>query len=324
MKKITCFILSAILTSATLNAVNTPDQFAFMTFVSSGEQERSVRAMIRSIRDNAGAYSNCKIYVLLTQPDEATGNLLAGENVELLRPEVDSIFLNYPLAVKAFAASQVEQLVKGKIQTLVWLDPGVMVLNSLKDLDLKGRYDVSVRPVSLVNNIGLPPGVEPDDYWSPIYRANKIDYKAVQTIETVVDARQIQPYYNCEIYSVNPALGICQEWVAQLSELLKDKSYQQNTCTTPGRRLFLHQAVLSGIIASRVKASRIKALPITCSYPFNQHDQLSEERKVSSLNQLSAVIFDYAWSSNPKWMDKIKISEPLRSWLSDTYLEYMQ
>lgn len=324
MKKFTCFILSAILTSAAIHAVNPPDQFAFMTFASTGEQVRSVRAMIKSIRGNAGEYSNCKIYVVLAQPDEATGNLLAGENVGLLRPEADTVVLNYPLAVKAFAASQVEQLVKGKIQTLVWLDPGVIVLGSPEDLDLKGRYDICVRPVSLVNNIGLSPGIEPNDYWSPIYKANKLGYKTVQTIETVVDAVQIQPYYNCEIYSVNPALGLCREWEAQLSELLRDESYQQNACTTPLRRLFLHQAVLSGIVASRVKVSRIKALPKTCSYPFNHHDQLAEEKKVSSLNQLSAVIFDYAWISNPNWMDKIGIDEPLRSWLSDTYLEYKQ
>jgi len=324
MKKITCFILSAILTSAALHAVNPPDQFAFVTFVSTGEQERSVRAMIKSIRENAGEYNNCKIYVVLTQPDEITGSSLAGESVELLRPEMDTVFLNYPLAVKTFAASQVEQLGKGKIQTLVWLDPGVMVLDSPEDLDLKGRYDVSLRPVSLVNNIGLSPGIGPNDYWSPIYKANTLDYKTVQTIETVVDAVQIQPYYNCEIYSVDPALGLCRGWEAQLSELLRDESYQQNACTTPLRRLFLHQAVLSGIVASRVKASRIKALPITCSYPFNQHDQLAEEKKVSTLNELSAVIFDYAWSSNPMWMEKIRIDEPLRSWLSDTYLEYMQ
>jgi len=324
MKKITCFILAAILTSAALNAGNPPDQFAFMTFVSTGEQARSVRAMIKSIRENAGEYNNCKIYVVLAQPDEATDNLLAGENVELLRPEGDTLFLNYPLAVKAFAASQVEQLVKGKIQTLVWLDPGVMVLDSPEDLDLKGRYDVSLRPVSLVNNIGLSPGIGPNDYWSPIYKANKLNYKTVRTVETVVDAVQIQPYYNCEIYSVDPALGLCREWEAQLSELLRDESYQQNTCTTPRRRLFLHQAVFSGIIASRIKANRIKELPLTCSYPFNQHDQLSEEMKVSTLNQLSAVIFDYAWIKIPTWMDKIRIDEPLRSWLCDTYLEYLE
>ena len=324
MNKFTCFILSVILTSASLNAAYPPDKFAFMTCISSGEQERSVRAMIKSIRENAGEYRNCKVYVVLAQPEEANGRLPAGENVELLSPETDSIFLNYPLALKAFAAAYVEQFVEKKIRTLVWLDPGVIVLNSPEDLDLNGRFDACVRPVSLVNNIGLLPGVEPDDYWSPIYKANNLNYETVQTIETVVDAVQIQPYYNCEIYAVNPDLGICKEWVAQLSDLLRDDSYQKNTCTTPRRRLFLHQAVLSGIIASRIQANRIKTLPLTCSYPFNQHDQLAEGKKVSTLNQLSAVIFDYAWSSSPTWMDKTGINEPLRSWLSDTYHEYLQ
>ena len=324
MKRFISLIVLTIITSAGLLASKPSDHFAFMTCVSTGEQERSVRAMIRSIRANAGEYRNCKVYVVLAQPEEATGNSLAGDNVELLRVEVDSIFLDYPLAIKAFAASYVEQEVKKKIRTLVWLDPGVIVLNSLESLDLKGRFDVSVRPVSLVNNIGLPPGIEPDDYWRPIYRENRLDYKTVRTIETVVDVVQIQPYYNCEVYSINPGLGLCNEWASQLEELLRDESYQTNTCTTPQRRLFLHQAVLSGIIASRINARRIKALPLTSGYPFNQHDRLAGERKASSLNELSAVIFDYAWSSNPTWMDMMRIDEPLRSWLIETYNEYLQ
>ncbi len=324
MKKLTFLFLLTFLTSAGLTAVNPSDNFAIMTFVSTGEQERSVRAMIRSIRANAGDYHDCKVYVFLSHPDEKTGKSLTGENVILLRPETDSIFLDYPLAMKAFAASYVEQLVKGKIQTLVWLDPGVIILNSLESLDLEGRYDVSVRPVSLVNNIGLPPGAEPNNYWLPVFRANKLDYQTLRPVETVVDAVQIQPYYNCEVYSVNPSKGICREWAAQLESLLRDREYQKNSCTTPQRRLFLHQAVLSGIIASRIKAGRIKALPLTCSYPFNQHDRLSDGKKVSSLNELTAVIFDYAWSSNPAWMDKIRIYKPLKSWLTDIYLEYLK
>lgn len=324
MKKLTFFFLFTFLPSAGLLAVKPSDHFAIMTFVSSGEQERSVKAMIKSIRDNAAEYRNCTVYVVLAQPDEITGNSLNGENVVLLRPEVNPVFLDYPLAIKAFAASYVEQEVKTKVRTLVWLDPGVIILNSPEALDLEGRYDVSTRPVSLVNNIGLPPGAEPNDFWLPIYKANKLDHRTVRTIETVVDAIQIQPYYNCEIYSVNPVKGICREWAQQLEGLLRDESYQKNSCTTPQRRLFLHQAVLSGIIASRVKPGRIKALPLTSSYPFNQHDRLAGVKKVSSLNELSAVIFDYAWSSNPGWMDKIRVDEPLRGWLFNTYLEYLQ
>jgi len=324
MKRFTLLILLTITTIGGLQAADPSDHFAIMTCVSSPEQERSVRAMIKSIRSNAGEYSNCMIYVVLAQPDETSGNSLAGENVILLSPEVDLVFLDYPLAIKAFSASIVEQEVNKNIRTLVWLDPGVIILNSPESLDLEGKYDVSLRPVSLVNDIGLPPGAEPNDYWSPIYNANKLDYKAVPTIETVVDAVRIQPYYNCEIYSVDPAKGICKEWAVQLEALLRDESYQKNTCTTPRRRLFLHQAVLSGIVASRVKSDRIKALPLTCSYPFNQHDLLAAEKKVSSLNRLSAVIFDYAWAGNSSWMDKIKTDEPLKSWLYETYNEYLK
>lgn len=327
MKKFVIIICLVIL-NTWLNAesisTGSSDDLAIMTYVSSREQERSVKGMVKSIRDNAGEYSDCRIYIVMANPDEITGRSLVGEKVEIITLEIDRGVLDYPLAVKAFAASGVEELVKQKHKTLVWFDPGVIVLNSLEALDLKGESDVAFRPVSLVNNIGIVPGTEPNDYWNPIYRANKLNYRTVQIIETVVDGVKIQPYFNCEIYSINPALGICREWAAQLSEFLKDENYQMNVCTTPHRRLFLHQAVLSGIVASRVKVNRIKEIPITASYPFTQHDQLAECKKVSSLNILSAVIFDYAWSRIPTWMNKIAINEPLRSWLFDTYLEYLQ
>ncbi|MBU1011561.1 MAG: MBL fold metallo-hydrolase [Bacteroidetes bacterium] len=317
-------ILFTLLSISKILADNTSDKVAIMTYVSDREQERSVKAMIKSIRDNAGEYKNCKIYVLLTDFDRINDNSLKGSNVELLKLDIEKSILDYPLAIKAFAASQVEQLVRKEVRSLIWLDPGVIVLSSLESFDLNGEFDVAVRPVSLVNNIGLAPDVEPNDYWTPIYKANKLNYKTIQTIETAVDGVKIQPYYNCEVYSVNPKLGLCKDWAAQLSTLLKDENYQKNTCTTFQRRLFLHQAVLSGVVASRIKSNKIKPIPITSSYPFNQHDQLPDSKKVSSLNELSVVIFDYAWSRIPTWMNKISINEPLKSWLFDTYLDYLQ
>lgn len=305
-------------------ATNTSEVVAIMTFVSSKEQERLVKAMIKSIRDNAGEYKNCKIYVLLSDSGGVPGNSLTGNNVGLVKLEIEKSILDFPLAVKAYAASKVEQIVRNEVRTLIWLDPGVIVLNTLESLDLKGDFDVALRPVSLVNNIGLAPGTEPNDYWTPIYKVNKLNHKTVQTIETVVDGVKIQPYFNCEVYSVNPKLGLCNEWAKQLTTLLQDESYQKNTCTTFQRRLFLHQAVLSGVVTSKVKNNRIKTIPLTSSYPFNQHNQLAEGKKASTLNELSSVIFDYAWSRIPTWMNKLTINDPLKSWLFDTYLDYLK
>lgn len=324
MKKVFFYSLLTVFSIINVLANDSPQKVAIMTYVSDREQERSVKAMIKSIRNNAGEYKNCKIYVLQTDYERIPGNSLEENNVELLKLEIEKSLLDYPLAVKAFAASHVEKLVKKEVQSLVWLDPGVIVLNSLESLILDEEFDVALRPVSLVNNIGLAPDVEPNDYWAPIYKANKLDYKTLQTIETVVDGVKIQPYFNCEVYSVNPKLGLCNEWAKELTTLLKDENYQKNSCITFQRRLFLHQAILSGIVASRIKSNRIKPIPITSSYPFNQHDQLAEGKKISSLNELNAVIFDYAWSRIPTWMNKISTTEPLKSWLFNTYLDYLQ
>jgi hypothetical protein len=298
-------------------------KFAIVTYLSNNEQERAAIALIKSIRELSVNYSECKIYVILGDPDNFPGNSLDIPGVERLPLKIEKSFLDYPLVFKAFAAAQVEDLVKGEIETLTWLDPGVLVLGALDDLNLEKTYDVAVRPVSLVNNIGIPPQTEPDDYWKPIYRENRIDYKVVPEIESIVDEVKIQPYYNCEVYSFNPELGIAAEWARILTILLNDKDYQETACNTFMRRLFLHQAVLSGVITSKILPDRIKLLPIRSGYPFNQHEKLLPEKQVAFLNQLSVVIFDYTWVKNPAWMDKIDVKEPLRKWLSDTYLEYL-
>ncbi len=297
---------------------------AIVTFVSNHEQERAVKALIKSVRELSGTYRSSRIYVLTTDAEELPCASLRQEGVVVLPLEMERAFLDYPLALKAFAAAQVEKKVAGTAATLIWLDPGVIVLDSLADLDLYGEFDAALRPVTLANTIALPPQQAPDEYWKPIYEETGLDYKKLPALETIADEVKIQPYYNCEVFSFNPALGIAGEWARLLGRFLKDENYQKTVCTTFLKRLFLHQAVLSAVITSRAKPDRIKTLPLASSYPFNQHERLADAKKIPSLNDLSVVIFDYAWDKVPAWMKKIKIEEPLRQWLFDTYLDYLQ
>ena len=297
---------------------------AIMTYVSDSEQERSVTALIKSIRELSDDYWNCNIYVVLGDPANFPCASIKEENVELLPLDMEKSFLDYPLTFKAFAAAQVEKIVGDEIETLIWFDPGVIVLNSLDALDLEHKYDAAIRPVTLSNNISIPPGIEPNDYWKPIYKICGIDYRELPALKTIVDNIEIQPYYNCEVYAIKPKLGICEEWAKNLTVFLEDAEYQKNVCTTFLKKLFLHQAILSGIISSKINPERIKSLPITSGYPFNQHEKLPADKKISSLNECSVVIFDYAWDRIPTWMNNIKINEPLKQWLFDTYLDYLK
>ena len=323
MKKKLLFILLLLIMASSVFS-ETDKKVSIVTCASTNEQERSVKALIKSVRELSCNYSNSKIYVVLGDPENFPCTSLKEENVELLPLEMDKSFMDYPLAIKAFAAAQVEKIVSDKSEVLIWFDPGVIVLNSLDALDLENRFEAAIRPVSLSNNISIPPGEEPNDYWEPIYKETGIDYKNLPILETIVDEVKIQPYYNCEVYSINPKLGICSEWARILTKLLKDDNFQKSTCTTFLKRLFLHQAVLSGVITSKIKQEKIKTLPITSGYPFNQHERLSATKQISSLNELSVVIFDYAWDRIPTWMNKIQINEPLKQWLFNTYLNYLK
>jgi len=298
------------------------NSFAIVTYVNDNVHERSTRSFIKSVRELAGKYSNSKIYIVLADPQNFPCESLKGENIFLLPLKADTSLLNYPLAIKAFVAAQVEKIVKNDVSTLAWFDPATLVLNSLEELDLDNKLKVAIRPVSLLNTIGITPGTEPNDYWAPIYNEFGLDYKNVPAVETVVDEKPIQAYYNCEIFSVDPKLGILTKWAEALTKFLKDENYQNNVCNTFLKRLFLHQAVLSAVITSKANEQDIKSLSIKTGYPFGQHDQLSENKKIKTLNELSAIIFDFRWERRAKWMEKIDVNEPLKGWLINTFIDY--
>jgi|GEM_PF-73231 len=295
-----------------------------MTYASDNQQERAVRALIKSIRRFGEPHGNCRIFVILGDPGNFPCASLTGPNVILEPVEMDEVFRDYPLAVKAYAAAQVEKRVGDTAGTLVWFDPGTLLLRSLDAYRLDGNCQAALRPVSLHNRIGLTPGEAPNRYWEPIYQANALDYRSVPTMETVVDEVPIQPYYNCEIYSVDPTAGILTEWADQLTVLLEDEEYQETACSSFANRLFLHQAVFSGVISARLDTDDIKPLAITDSYPFTQHPDVPEKKKISSLDQVNAIVFDYAWNRTAAWMERIPVKEPLKSWLFDTYLDYLR
>jgi glyoxylase-like metal-dependent hydrolase (beta-lactamase superfamily II) len=297
---------------------------AVATFVSTPEQERAVRVLIRSIREKGGDYKALPIYVVTTDAAGLPCASLKQRDVEVLPLEMERPFLDYPLALKAFAAAQVERRVKDGAATLIWLDPGVIVLNSLGDLDLGKEFDAALRPVTLANTIGIAHGSAPNEYWRPIFGETGLDYAKLPVLKTIIDDLEILPYYNCEVFSFNPKLGLAQEWARLLARFLKDDTYQKSVCTTFLRRLFLHQAVLSAVITSSIKPERIKALPLTGGYPFSQHDRLSAAKKRSSLNEVSVVIFDRTWQLNPAWIEQVRIEEPLRGWLLAAYVNYLE
>jgi len=304
---------------------NAPSQLVFVTYISNHEQEKQAKALIKSIRELSGNYRQTKIYVVLGKPETVPGNSLKMNGVEILPVAMDASFKSYPFTIKAFAAAQVEELVKDKCHTLVYVDPDVLITGPIDGLDLDdGAFDVALRTVSLNNNIGLLPEEKPNDYWQRIYDECGIDFKEVPVLPTIVDEVAARGYMNCQVYSVNPELGILRKWAILLEKLLRDKEYQEKACPSFTRKIFLHQAVFSGVIFSEIKKGKIRSLELKYDYPFSHHNEMAEAKRANRLNDLAVIVFDWSWTTNPNWMDVIPIEEPLKGWLFKTYLDYLQ
>lgn len=297
---------------------------AIVTFVSNPEQERSVRALIQSVRALGGPYAQIPVYVVSTDTKTLPCHSLKDPDTIILPLEMNPEFLNYPLAFKAFAAATVEKRVHQERDTLIFLDPGVLVLKPLSDLVLDKEHDLALRPVTLSNGIGIPPEAGENDYWTPIYRQCGLDARSLPTVKTIVEEIPLLPYYNCEVFSFRPALGLARQWAETLTVFLRDDAYQKTVCTTFTRQLFLHQAVLSAVVGSGVTNRRIRALPLESAYPFSQHDRLPKNRQAASLDDLSVVIFDRTWQQNPGWMKKLPLSGPLKERLFKISLDYLE
>ncbi len=322
MKKIILLLILFSLAACTNPSSDECRSFAYVTYVTDSIQERAVKAFIKSVRELGGDYSNCRVYLIVEDIEKSSFSSFPDKNIILLKLDMDTIFRDYPLAIKAFAAAQAEELARDSISTLAWFDPSTLLLNTPGELDLSGVYSVAIRPVTLLNNIGIKAGSPPDDYWNPIYSYLDLATDSIPVVKTIVGQTDILAYFNCEIFSFDPKAGICTEWRTMLTKFLQDEDFQRTVCNTPLRRLFLHQAILSGVIVSRIPHDKIKELSIKNGYPFNQHDLLDEMHRVNSLNELNALILDYAWETDPGWAEKIPVLPPLKGWLMETYADY--
>ncbi len=336
MKKIICkqqWVMNVLLVSvlavafgSTASSLAIPaekNDLAIATYCADYDQVCQAAALVKSLRRFGEIYSKCQVYVALGDTADFSTKPLRMNHVYFLPLKVDSMIAGYPLAIKAEAGALVEKVMPSRVKTLAWFDPETMILGSLHDLDLADGYDAALRPVFQVNKIGLAADEKPDAFWAGIISVTGLELEQWPLVETVLDQKTIRSYYNCEVFSINPRLGILQAWAGALRPLVSDTAFQRTACTTFLKRLLLHQAVLSAVISARIPAERMWMLPLTCAYPLNPYTNVPAEKAAASLNALTSVIFEDTWVRDPNWMNLIRIDEPLASWLNVTYQEFL-
>ena len=308
-----------------LNKNNKADRIAIMTSFTDHQQKRLVDALIKSVREFGGEYADCPIFVGLPDRADFPYDSLKRKGVTLINIKADKKVGDYLFAFKALVASEVEKREKNNFNTLVWFDPGVIVLGDLKDLDLqKVKGSAVLRTVSLNNNIGLTRKDALNEYWGRIYKETGLEFEEVPYTRTIIDQVETKAYLNCQVYSIDPKLGLLEKWGDLLKKLILDEEYQSKNCVGFRQRIFLHQAIFTGIVLSNISWDQIKKMPLRSNYPVSHHKRINSLLQVKSLDDVNVAVYDERWSRDSNWIKILPTSEHLKKWLNDTYLEYIK
>lgn len=274
--------------------------------------QSNLRVLTNSLRTFGGKLAEAPFWIFTENLNEEkyTDNGLTRQLRLDIPPDVNA----YPFGTTVAACAQAEAMVSTQTNSLVWIDPTCLIIQPPELFELGSAFDAAFRPVH-IRNIGSPADESPDAFWRGIYHSLALE-DAPFTVTSFIDSQRLRPYFNSHAFSINPHLGILRLWYTQFQQFIRNQSFQSTACPDDLHKIFLFQALLSTLVASRIDSTRLKILPPSYNYPYNLQARVPEEHRARTLNELVCLTYEER-DLHPGQVNDIQILEPLRSWLSE-------
>jgi hypothetical protein len=276
------------------------------------EEAWCARLLVRSLRKFGGPLCDSPVLILDGRKDGPAIDF-DDENTHSQPLEMDEVQRAFPLAVKAVAAAQAEAYAAGRCRTLVVLFPACLVFNPPMLFTLEHGEAAAVRPVH-IQNVGLQPGEPLDPYWQRVFESTGTQ-DTHRVVESFIDRQVLRFYINAGSFSVDPSLGLMRRWLECLDPLLRDEAFLAGPCETAFKRIFLHQAVLSALLA-QLSAEQVRILPPDYAYPVHLHDRAPSPWAGVTLDRVTSIIYDELFT-DPIGMHGMAMSPDLHRWLEN-------
>ena len=284
----------------------------FFTVVQTEAGKSYARLMIDSLRAFGGRFANAPIWVFSSNPELMRS--LEDDTTRVVPLDASDPLIAYTFGTKVAACARAEELAPAGAGSMALIDLAFLFVKEPALFELGSDYDLALRPVHF-RNVGLPPSEPLDVFWKGIYAAVGVDDISTTTT-SFVDGQLLRAYFNVQMFSFNPTLGLMRRWCTLARQLAGDAQFQAAACSDELHQTFLFQALLSAIAASSLKSERILVLPPAYGYPCDALDKIPEDRHFAALNDVVCFIA----GDRPIRLTAgagILVHEPLRSWLSE-------
>ena len=295
--------------------------FASTVFPRRGSETNAL-LLAESIRAFAGSFNRAPIWFFTPEHgerlSEAASERLRALDVTPIKFEVDPEVERFPFTSEAIAAALAESRAHGRADFLAWLNANTIVLQEPGDLILGDGKSLGYRPVHHIN-IGSRYDEPLDPFWTEIYRLCEVTEGSVFPMRTHVDGLTIRPYFNAGFHATRPERKLLSAWRDAYLGVYREPVLQEFYRRDGRYRIFVHQALFSGVILSTLERDEIQELPLSYNYPLHLHQEDVTEHRPSGMEELVAVRHE-GFYEDPAWFERMPAEEPLKRWIAGRLL----
>ncbi len=296
------------------------DDMIFTTVVYPQQwSEDNTLLLVESIRKFGGDLSTAPVWCLVPdygkQPSETFKEKLAALEAELISFDIDLEVARFFFAADIRAAAIAESMAVGKTDLLAWLSSNTIFLKEPADFLLGADKNLGYRPVHHTN-VGSLYDTPLDAFWSQVYAYCDVPEERVFPMHTHVDSNVIRPYFNAGIMVVRPDKLLFKAWHDKFFDVYRAPELAELYAKDERHVIFIHQALLSGIILAMFTRDEIQELPGTYNYPLHLYEEDVTAHRPSNLDELVMVRHE-GLSKISEWMDKIPGGEWLKQWIAE-------
>lgn len=232
-----------------------------------------------------------KVLVLVPEKEVTTIEILierlASDRLQVIPFELPKELEKFPFADKVFASAKAESMTKG---ILLWMDVDSIFFVEPSKLILEEDKLIGYRPVDK-KLIGSDYNKEISSFWSMIYKYFNLEDQ-FDPMTTSVDNVLIRPYINAGFLMVRCELGIFKLWVKYFLDLVYSKDIIPYYSESVLYKIFIHQAVLTGVILSRINQDDLQLLSSNVNYPIHLHNEHPLSDSIKSSRDLISCRYD--------------------------------
>jgi hypothetical protein len=281
--------------------------------------ETNALLLVESIRAFAGSLSQTPIWLFSPDDGQQSSSTLTDRLRALKVPRIpypiDRNVRTFPFTEKVQAHAVAEARASGHTDLLAWIDANTVVLQDPQAFLLPEDRALGFRPVhhTLIGSRFEDPL---DPFWTLIYQHCAVPRDRVFPMRTHVDNTRLRPYFNAGLLITRPETGLIRSWRDTFFQVYQAPAFQAFYQRDARYRIFMHQAVLSGIILATLTPTEMQELPPTYNYPLHLHEEDVTGHRPSGLEDLTTFRHE-GFYEDPEWRTKMPAKAPLKQWIAD-------